>query len=293
MTWFALATADVDGQPTAALRLDDGTLVAPPELAGTSVRQLLDEWATTFPQLSALANGSVREYALPADVELLTPVRYPDALLAVGANYRDHLEEMGLAVERWTPMPFFHRPPRTSLVGPGETVRIPRSTQQFDWECELAVVLGAPLRHATPEQARAAVAGYAIGLDLSCRDLTVNDSDIPVDLPRGKAQDTLAPCGPVVVPAAFVPDDADLRIELSVDGEPMMDSSTRQMLWTVDELLAEISEYCTLTPGDIVFTGSPGGSAHNHGDRWLQPGDRIDATITGIPTLTVTMRKDD
>lgn len=87
------------------------------------------------------------------------------------------------------------------------------------------------------------------------------------------------------------PGDGDLRITLSVNDQPMMDASTREMLYPVDELLAEISRYTTLVPGDIVFTGSPAGSAGDHGGRWLLPGDRIDATITGIPTLTVTMRE--
>ena len=95
---------------------------------------------------------------------------YPDTLLAVGANYADHLKEMGLVAQKWTPMPYFFRSPRTSLVGPGATVRIPRSTEQFDWECELAVVLGKRLRHGSEQDASDAIAGYTIGLDMSCRD---------------------------------------------------------------------------------------------------------------------------
>lgn len=289
MTWFALATAEIDGHARAALRLADGSLTAPAALATRTVRDLLDDWDAALPLLAELAEdgGST----VPPDTPLLTPVRYPDTLLAVGANYAGHLREMGLTVRRWDPMPFFHRPPRTCLVGPGDTVRIPDATRQFDWECELAVVLGRRLRRATRDEARAAIAGYTIGLDLSCRDLIRVEDDLGIDLARGKAQDTMAPCGPVVVPARFVPDDGDLRISLSVNDRPMMDASTREMLYPVDELLAEISRYTTLVPGDIVFTGSPAGSAAEHGGCWLRPGDRIDATITGIPALTVTMRE--
>lgn len=240
MSWFALATVEIGGRARPGMLLGDGSLTAPEELASTTVRALLGDWEAAQSVLAGLAADPGPP--LPADTTVLTPVRYPDSLLAVGANYASHLREMRLAVERWATMPYFHRPPRTCLVGPGDTVRIPDSTTRFDWECELAVVLGRPLRHASRDQARAAVAG-------------------------------------------------DLRITLSVSDQPMMDASTREMLYPVDELLAEISRYTTLVPGDIVFTGSPAGSAGDHGGRWLLPGDRIDATITGIPTLTVTMRE--
>jgi 2,4-didehydro-3-deoxy-L-rhamnonate hydrolase len=293
MNGYALATVETTEGPQPALRLDDGRLLLHDRLARSSVRALLDDWDAAEGVLDdiAAAPGTGR-FLDPDTTTLLTPVRYPDALLAVGANYSGHLREMGLEPTRWPVMPFFHRPPRTSLVGPGDTVSIPRSTTEFDWECELAVVLGRPLRHADRQEAQAAIAGYTIGLDLGCRDL-VKPSDSPmVDLARGKAQDTLAPCGPVLVPAKFMPDVTDLRITLSVNDEPMMDASTNEMLWAVDELLSIISEYQTLVPGDIVFTGSPAGSAAHHGGRWLKPGDRIDARIGDIPTLTVSMRHD-
>jgi 2,4-didehydro-3-deoxy-L-rhamnonate hydrolase len=220
-------------------------------------------------------------------------VLYPNALLAVGANYSGHLREMGLKVEKWGVMPFFIRPPRTTLVGPGETVRIPRSTKQFDWECELAIVLGRTLRQASREEAAAAVAGYSIGLDLTCRDLIPVDNDLHVDLVRGKAQDTMAPCGPGIVPAEFIANVDDLRIRLSVNGAPMMDARTSEMLYKGDEILAEISRYITLSPGDICFTGSPSGSAGAHGNRWLKPGDTISAEIEQVGVLNVTMQSDD
>jgi 2,4-diketo-3-deoxy-L-fuconate hydrolase len=107
-------------------------------------------------------------------------------------------------------------------VGPGATVILPRSTRQFDWECELAVVVGRPLRHASREEAAGAVAGHAIGLDLSCRDLIPSDNDLKIDLVRGKAQDTMAPCGPAITPAQFVGDVNNLRLRLSVNDETMM-----------------------------------------------------------------------
>ncbi len=265
---------------------------AQPLLRDATCLSLLQSWDAAFPLLEELtakladqADGSLSGQ----DAQLLTPVMYPDKLMAVGANYSGHLREMGLKAEKWASMPFFIRPPKTTLVGPGKTVVIPRSTKQFDWECEVAVFVGRRLRHAGKEEAAAAVAGYAIGLDLSCRDLIQVDNDLKVDLVRGKAQDTMAPCGPVIMPAKFVPDINNLRIQLSVNGELMMNASTSEMLYKIDEQLSVISEYLTIEPGDILFTGSPSGSAGVHGNRWLKPGDRIRAEIEQVGVLNVTM----
>jgi 2-keto-4-pentenoate hydratase/2-oxohepta-3-ene-1,7-dioic acid hydratase in catechol pathway len=108
-------------------------------------------------------------------------------LFARGRNWNSgHLKEMGLAPAKWASMPFFLRPPTTTLVGPGKKVRVPKTTRQFDWECELAVVAGKRLQNASREQAAQAIAGYAIGLDMTCRDLIQVDSDLKVDLVRGK-----------------------------------------------------------------------------------------------------------
>ena len=131
-----------------------------------------------------------------------------------------------------------------------------------------------------------------MGFDLSCRDLIQVDNDLKVDLVRGKAQDTMAPCGPAMVPAKFVEDVNDLRVQLSVNGEMMMDASTSEMLYKIDEQLSTISEYLTIEPGDILFTGSPSGSAGVHDNRWLRDGDRIRGEIESVGVLDVTVRDD-
>jgi 2-keto-4-pentenoate hydratase/2-oxohepta-3-ene-1,7-dioic acid hydratase in catechol pathway len=198
MNSYALATVQTTSGTQPALALADGRLLVHDRLEGSSVRALLDHWTEAEQVLDEIAAAPGTGRFLDPDMTtLLTPVRYPDALLAVGANYSGHLAEMGLEPTRWPIMPFFHRPPRTSLVGPGDTVSVPRSTTEFDWECELAIVVGRPLRHADRQEARAAIAGYTIGLDLSCRDLIQPPGAHTVDLTRGKAQDTMAPCGPV------------------------------------------------------------------------------------------------
>lgn len=291
MTRFTLATLATADGPRAAIGVGDAFhAIDDGETSPKGVREWLDDWDESFPILAGLAER-VAEGRHPGRALVgtpLTPVRYPDKLLAVGANYSGHLREMGLAVEKWESMPFFLRPPRTTLVGPGDTVRIPRSTRQFDWEVELAVVVGRRLRHASAGEAAGAVAGYAVGLDLSCRDLIRVDNDLKIDLVRGKAQDTMAPCGPSMVPAAFVPDPHDLRLRLWVNDELMMDASSAEMLYRIDEQLAIISEFLTIEPGDILFTGSPAGSAGAHGDRFLRPGDRLRGEIERVGVLEVT-----
>ncbi|KAL6812800.1 fumarylacetoacetate hydrolase [Trichoderma camerunense] len=303
MSRFTLATLCIEDKPVAAIGVDDSFYLLSDSLPSpkyTTVKDILGSWPDTLPILEEFAqnirtdqNVSCGSRINLGNAQLLTPIMYPNKLVAVGANYTGHLKEMGLSAEKWASMPFFIRPPTTSLVGPGRTVRIPRSTKQFDWECELAVVVGKKLRHASREDAAEGIAGYSIGLDLSCRDLIPAGNELQIDLMRGKAQDTMAPCGPFIVPAKFLPDTADLRIRLSVNDKPMMDASTSEMLYKCDEQLSIISSYMTLEPGDIIFTGSPSGSAHVHGDCWLKPGDRISAEIEGIGRLEVTMIPDD
>ena len=294
---FALATIQTTDGATAALFLNDQYVLLTPYFdKETTVRSLIDGWDTAFPKLqdvaSKIANEQDKATKVIAahDAHVLSPISYPDKLLAVGANYAGHLKEMGLDVEKWPSMPFFMRPPKTSLVGPGPTVEKPRSTEQFDWECELAVVVGRRLRYASTEEAKAGIAGYSIGLDMSCRDLIPAPNELKVDLMRGKAQDTMAPCGPHFVPAVFVSDPKNLRITLDVNGKQMMNSSTSDMLYSCEEMLSVISEYMTLEPGDIVFTGSPPGSAGVHGNCWLQPGDKIRAEIENVGVLEVQVK---
>lgn len=247
---FTLATLKTEHGPKAAICVNSRFYLLSEikcAVQHATIKKLLQAWTSSFTMLQGLANDiSIGKIApesgiLPDKADLLTPVLYPDNLLAVGANFADHLREMGLAATKWKSMPFFLRPPTSCLVGPGHAVQIPASTKQFDWECELAIVLGKQLRNASREEAADAIAGYSIGLDLSCRDLIQTDNDLKIDLVRGKAQDTMAPCGPVVVPKQFMPDVDDLRITLSVNGNKMMDSSTKEMLFKCDEQLSVIS----------------------------------------------------
>ena len=258
-----------------------------PGLPAVGLRVLLDDWSHTLAVLDdriAAADSALLDVAFVDSPEVLSPILFPNKLVCVGAVYRDHLEQFGLPPDRWPSMPIFLRPPTTSVVGPGRTVRIPPTTRQFDWEIELAVVIGKRLTAATEVEAQAGIAGYSIGIDFSCRDLLDRDSPVGVDLVRAKAQDCMAPVGPVMALARAVGDPQDLGLRLWVNGELRQDGRTSTMLFSVYEQVATISRFVTLEPGDIVFTGSPAGSARSD-DQFLKSGDRITAEIDRIGTL--------
>ncbi len=295
MTRFTLATLQTSDGPKAALGVDDKFyLVGPlaPSLADATCKSILQNWDAMMPVLQALADEIASCFAAQqrgidkGSVSFSTPVLYPDSLLAIGANY-----PKGEAPKPRgsTSLAFFLRPPKTTLVGPGDTVAKPRMTKKFDWECELVVFVGRRLRNASVEEAAAAVAGYAVGLDLACRDLIEVENELKVDLVRGKSQDTMAPCGPVIMPAKFIPDVNNIRIQMYVNEEKMIDASTCEMISKVEEQLSTLSEFMTIEAGDMLFTGSPRGSAAQHGDRWLQSGDRIRAEIQHVGILNVTI----
>jgi 2-keto-4-pentenoate hydratase/2-oxohepta-3-ene-1,7-dioic acid hydratase in catechol pathway len=292
---FSLANLDTPDGDRAALSLPAG-YVRLDHLGGADyaqgLRGLLEAWNRVYPALRGLA-ARARDLgrAAPGFIDAAlarpsTPVRFPNKLVCVGGVYRDHLREFNLPAERWPKMPIFTRPPTTSLVGPGATVPIPPDTHEFDWEIELAVVMGARLTDGDLDGAAAAIAGYAVGIDLTCRDLLDRGSPTGVDLIRAKAQDNMAPLGPALVPAAFVGDPQTLGMRLYVNGEIKQDGTTADMLYSVYEQVATISRVMTLEPGDVIFTGSCAGSGASIG-QYLAPGDHIRAEIDRVGVLEV------
>lgn len=291
MQSFALATLTLDGRDQAAVVVDGryyrlDRLI--PDLPAVGLRALMDNWDGLIERLSplvkSLAGDGAGNAALVPEPNIVAPVRYPNKLVCVGAVYSDHLAQFNLPTERWPSMPMFLRPPTTSIVGPGRTIHIPPTTQQFDWEIEMAVIIGRRLTDGTEEQAKAAIAGYSIGIDFSCRDLLHTGSKAGVDLVRAKAQDEMAPFGPTIVPAQFVQDPQSLALRLWVNDKLKQDSTTGNMLFSVYEQISTISKFITLEPGDVVFTGSPAGSAGADSD-YLKVGDQIRAEIEGMGSL--------
>ena len=215
-----------------------------------------------------------------ADADVLAPV-IPGKIVAIGANYRDHIREAGME-EPKAPLIFAKFP--SSVIGPDAPIVIDQTlTERVDWEVELAVVIGTRMRHVPIERVFEHVLGYTVANDVSARDVQFGDGQWI----RGKSFDTFCPLGPVLMMADEVPTPQALRLATRHNGETMQDSSTAEMLFKIDELLAYCSRCFTLEPGDVILTGTPWGCGEfMTPKRSLKPGDVIEVEIEGIGRLT-------
>jgi 5-carboxymethyl-2-hydroxymuconate isomerase len=200
-------------------------------------------------------------------------------IVCVGLNYVDHAREVDLDLPE-RPLLFAKWP--NAVIGDGEPIVIPPGVEQVDYEAELAAVIGARVKHVSVENALEAVRGYACLNDVSARAIQLADGQWT----RAKSLDTFCPIGPVV-PRDEVGDPQSLRIACRVNGEPMQDSTTGDMIFGVAELIAFVTETITLEPGDVIATGTPPGVAlGRESPRWLQPGDTVEVEIERVGTLT-------
>jgi 2-keto-4-pentenoate hydratase/2-oxohepta-3-ene-1,7-dioic acid hydratase in catechol pathway len=296
---YALATLRIDGKPVPVIESGGHywplSQLAPDLLAPGDQRglmALMDDWEATeaalFARLPGLLQGIQPLPPLASDDDLLAPLLYPGKVCCTGANYRQHMAEVGLSksFDKSSVRPaFFLKPARTAVVGSGRSVRYPEQTRQFDWEIELAVVIGRKARHVDAAFALQHVAGYTVGLDLSARDYLLHPGNMAgFDTFGGKAFDDSCPLGPSIIPARFVPDPQNLSIRLDVNGQVKQDSNTSEMVWTIAEQIAEMSAVMTLEPGDVILTGTPSGSGLPTGT-FLKPGDRVVAEIGTVGRL--------
>jgi 2-keto-4-pentenoate hydratase/2-oxohepta-3-ene-1,7-dioic acid hydratase in catechol pathway len=216
-------------------------------------------------------------------LDLAPPVTHPRSIVCVGRNYRAHIEEGDAPVPEF---PVLFSKFANTLVGDREPVIRHAMTTQLDYEGELAVVIGRRASRVVVEDAMAHVAGYTILNDISARDLQLGD----VQWIRGKSLDTFCPLGPVFVSADEVADVGALRIETRVNGELRQDAPVSDMIFSIPELIAFITQGITLVPGDIVATGTPAGTGYGMNPRtWLLPGDLVEITIPGLGTLHSTI----
>ena len=212
------------------------------------------------------------------------PIDRPEKIVCVGLNYRDHAEEQGTELPE-APLLFAKWP--NTLIGPGEPIVIPPITKQVDYEAELGVVIGRRVRGTSAENALEAVAGYLCLNDVSARDLQFSDGQWV----RGKSLDTFCPVGPHFVSADDVPDPQALSIRALVNGEVLQDSNTSNMIFSVAEIVAHVSQAITLEPGDLIATGTPAGvGAFRDPPIWLEPGDEVTIEIESIGALTNPVR---
>jgi 2-keto-4-pentenoate hydratase/2-oxohepta-3-ene-1,7-dioic acid hydratase in catechol pathway len=203
------------------------------------------------------------------EVKLLAPVQ-PSKIICIGRNYLLHAKEQGVDLPK---LPLLFLKPPSSILAPGDTILLPPQSNQVEHEAEMVVVIGKKGRHITAETAQDHILGYTVGNDVTARDLQKSDGQWT----RGKGFDTFCPFGPWV-DTDFDPSDA--LITCKVNGQPRQMSSTRDLIFRVDALIAFISSVMTLEPGDLIFTGTPAGIGP------LQAGDVVVVEIEGLGILT-------
>jgi 2-keto-4-pentenoate hydratase/2-oxohepta-3-ene-1,7-dioic acid hydratase in catechol pathway len=261
--------------PRAGLLLDDAILDLTPLgvtdpitaiAAGTeALRQAID-----MPGLSLISLSGVRR---------LAPLPRPNRIFCVGLNYRDHAIESKMEIPK---VPTVFLKLTSAVIGPEDPVRIPALTKQPDYEVEFALVIGKAGRNIAPENWREHVFGYTILNDVSARDVQLATSQWTL----GKSFDTFCPIGPAIVSEDEIADPHNLDIRLSIGGEVLQHSNTRELIFKAPELISYISSITSLEPGDVISTGTPAGvGLGRNPQRWLQPGETMVAEIEGLGQL--------
>jgi 2-keto-4-pentenoate hydratase/2-oxohepta-3-ene-1,7-dioic acid hydratase in catechol pathway len=250
--------------------LDAGALLGERPMGA---RRLIEEGR--LDELAELAQ--VESDVEPASVlRLLPPIPDPDKIICIGLNYRSHAEEQSVEPPE---QPTFFAKFRNALAPAGATVNLPAASEKVDYEAEVAFVIGRRCKELDPAEALDAVAGYMLFNDLSARDLQFAT---PQWMP-GKVFDASAPCGPALV----TPDEAgppdEISFTLELNGERMQEATTSDLIFSVPELVARLSHWMTLEPGDVISTGTPSGVGSIRQPRvWLKGGDEI---LISSPTL--------
>jgi 2-keto-4-pentenoate hydratase/2-oxohepta-3-ene-1,7-dioic acid hydratase in catechol pathway len=275
-----------------AVVVGDEVFAPPAPLAELSLMAVLADWEgtsrllRTWPPKNRI--GSLRE------APLVAPLTYPNKVICAGANYRDHVREMGLPDPPPDAQPFFFlKPPTTTIIGPDAPVPMPSGPGvRLDYEAELGVVIAHRVRDVPPEQALQHVAGYLVANDISARGYFRRTNPLgppfAFDWIGHKGQDGFCPTGPVFVPHWRIADPQRLGIRTWVNGNLRQDSSTSQMLVPVADQIAALSQVMTLEPGDLVLTGTPAGVAAANGD-FLSVGDEIRIEIESLGVLSNTV----
>ncbi|MEU4197151.1 fumarylacetoacetate hydrolase family protein [Kribbella sp. NPDC026611] len=227
--------------------------------------------------------GAHRGAAISAEqtADLGPPVSRPEKILCAGLNYLDHVAELGVPVPV-NPLVFAKLP--SAISGPRDRIRLPAASGAVDYEVELAVVIGRAGRNIPLAEARRHVAGYLVCNDVSARDWQFDSEG---QLTLGKGFDSFFPAGPWLTTADEIADPDALAIRTTVNDEVRQESRTSELVRGVDELVSWLSTVCTLTPGDIIATGTPAGvGASRMPPRYLQPGDVVRCEIEGLGAIT-------
>lgn len=221
---------------------------------------------------AAYAAGNLPELRQPERIG--APVARPGKVVCVGLNYRDHAIETGAEIPA---EPVLFLKASNTVVGPDDEVLIPRASRKTDYEVELAVVIGQTARYLTVDQAASVIAGYAVSNDVSEREFQLERGGT---WDKGKSCETFNPLGPWLVTPDEIGDPQDLGLRLWVNGELRQDGTTKNMIFGVYEVIAYLSQFLVLEPGDVVNTGTPAGVALGRSDdAYLRSGDVVEVEI--------------
>ena len=215
------------------------------------------------------------------DVTIHAPIDNPEKIICIGLNYADHAAESSMPIPE---EPIVFSKYASSIIGPDENIVAPSASSQVDYEVELVVVIGKSGRNISEEDALDHVAGYMVGHDVSARDYQLEKPG--AQWMMGKTFDTFAPIGPDLVTTDDVPDPHNLGIRCILNGETVQDSNTSQLIFGVPKLIAYLAHVFTLTPGDLIFTGTPHGVGMGREPQlWLKHGDHVICEIDGLGRL--------
>ena len=245
--------------------------------------ELIQQWSEAKPDLEKIVSESTPDAAL-ANVRLLAPVARPGKIMAIGLNYADHIRETG---QKKPPHQIWFTKAVTSINGPFDPIELPIASAQLDYEAELVVIVGKRCKHVPKESAADVVFGYCAGNDVSVRDWQMQTTQWVL----GKSFDTHAPIGPWIVTADEIGDPHTMGIRCFVNGQRRQNSNTENLVFNVYDQIAHLSRAMTLEPGDLIFTGTPGGvGLAVQPPQWLKAGDKVRVEIDRIGSIEAEIR---
>jgi len=271
-----LASYTADGAAAFGVVVGDGIVDVTRRLGGrfATLRQALA--AGGLDDIRRATAGQAPDHKL-ADVAFLPVIPDPQRIVCVGINYRSHAEETGRDI---SPAPSVFLRLADTLIGHGAALVRPKVSEKFDFEGELAVVIGRPGRHVSEADALSYVAGYSCFVDGSVRDYQ------KFSVTSGKNFPATGPFGPVLVTTDEIPDPTRLTLVTRLNGQEMQRSGTDMLIYSIPQVIKFMSDFTSLAPGDVIATGTPAGVGHRRSPPvWMKSGDVLEVEISGIGTL--------
>jgi 2-keto-4-pentenoate hydratase/2-oxohepta-3-ene-1,7-dioic acid hydratase in catechol pathway len=275
-----LVTFERNGTVAAGV-LEGDKIVALEPIGFHSVQEVAAGGGEALQRVRDLLSGTGKSDVFPAaTVTLRAPLPRPTKIICIGLNYGDHAIESKMEIPK---VPTVFSKYASAVIGPGESIVLPQNSVKPDYEAEMAFVIGEGGRHIPAKRWQEHVFGYMNLNDVSARDFQMATSQWMM----GKTFDTFAPCGPALVTADEIADPHNLDISLTINGERLQHSNTRELIFPIPDLIAYLSSVFTLEPGDIVSTGTPAGVGFSHNPpRWLRPGDQVVVSVEGLGELS-------